>query len=146
MEIIEVAEKISATFRDESEWLKFGLRLLNTTDKTELSKIQHKYPDKGKILSKCMDLLDLWKKTNSNPEWKQVIQALREVNLLNLAMELEKAFKPKQPDGTNRIDLGKHHTYQVSKQDSEQGKQKTCTLHFFHGTTTKAYFTNCNQL
>ena len=93
LDIIQVAEKICVELKCDMEWEKFGMKLLGTTDNHELIlRIEG-----NSLKEKCRDLLSLWKKTTSNPKWEQVIQALREVNLLRLATELETALVAVQP-------------------------------------------------
>ena len=93
-DIIRVAEKICVQLKgDMMEWEKFGMQLLGITDNSELI-----LQVKGSSLKeKCKDLLSLWKGRATNPKWEQVIQALKDVNLLRLATELETALVVVQP-------------------------------------------------
>ena len=77
---------------NDTEWEEFGMHLLQTTEKDDLALMRG-----NTLLDKCKDLLYLWKKNNSKPEWEQVTQALRRANLNHLAMELEKAIVIEQP-------------------------------------------------
>ena len=104
LDIIWVAEKICVEFKNDTEWEKFGLYLLDTKDNHELTLIHQKH--KGNSIDKCKDLLDLWMKRTSEPKWEQVVQALRRVNLDHLATELERAIVLKQPGQEG--EKGKH--------------------------------------
>ena len=65
--------------------------LLDTTDNKELTLIQQKEAGKP-LVNKCRALLELWKEKNSMPKWEQVIEALRKVDLNQLATELNAAL------------------------------------------------------
>ena len=93
LEILEVAEKISAKLGNVTKWIKFGLYLLDITDKTELVHIVHKNPGKEEILSRCVELFDLWKSRKPLEGWEQVIKALKKCGLNGLATELQWALK-----------------------------------------------------
>ena len=95
MDILLVAEKIAVELQDDIEWETFGLHLLRTTCKDQLTSIQRNSKD---LKEKCKKLLSLWERTSSNPEWMQVTQALRKINLKRLAKELEKAIVVEQLD------------------------------------------------
>ena len=87
-DIIEVATKLSVALENDMNWELFGMYLLDTTDDKELTLIQHK--EEGKpLVNKCRALLVLWKGRNANPKWEQVIEALRNAKLNQLATELE---------------------------------------------------------
>ena len=90
MGIIQVALKIGAVLENDIHWQLFGMHLLGTRERTELTQIEQKYSDKG---SRCRDLLDLWKERNDHPEWERVIQVLKQCNLHRLATELEEALR-----------------------------------------------------
>ena len=98
------------------EWEIFGMYLLGTNDSQKLISIRQN--NQGNSLKeKCRDLLNLWKtESKSSPNWEQVIQALKKVNLNDVATELERAIVLKTD--------AKHHTHddQVGKQGLEQGK------------------------
>ena len=89
------------------KWQQFGMVLLHTTDKDGLTSIKE-----DSLQGKCTSLLDLWKKRTSEPEWEQVAEALKEIDLNNLATKLKKAIVIKQPkDGD-----GHTHPYQAGEQ------------------------------
>ena len=126
-DIIKVAEKISATLESSNtQWEKFGMVLLHTKNKDELTMIEG---NSESFLEKCKGLLNLWKKNTSNPKWEEVIQALREVNLNNLATELQTAIVTEQPKSscTSPAPVGEHH-HQVGDEQFIQGKQNCYTI------------------
>ena len=92
LDIIDVAKKISVALENETEWERFGMHLLNTTDKQDLISIQQK--ERGNSLeNKCKSLLELWKKRTHEPKWEQVVQALTKVNLNELCARLQAALR-----------------------------------------------------
>ena len=101
-DIIEVAERLCVTLEDDTQWEKFGMRLLKTKDKAQLTRINRQCEGhKSAFLEKCKALLQKWLKTASDePKWQQVIETLKEVKLHGLARELEKALIPDQPNIT----------------------------------------------
>ena len=120
LDIIRVAEKICVKFKSDMEWEKFGMYLLDTNDNQKLISIRQN--NQGNSLKeKCWDLLNLWKtESKFSPNWEQVIQALKEVELNDVATELETALKT---DATcTNIDEDHTHDDQVGKQGLEQGK------------------------
>ena len=123
LDVIRVAEKICVEFKDDMEWKKFGMVLLGTKDDRELTLIQQNNQGKS-FKEKCGDLLEIWmKRSNSNPNWKQVIQALKEVDLNHIAAELETAIVSKKLN-SSFTNIDEHHTRddQVDKQGLEKGK------------------------
>ena len=120
LDIIKVAEKISATLENNTQWEKFGMFLLHTKNKDELAMIEG-----NSLLEKCDGLLNLWNKKTSNPKWEEVIQALRKVNLNRLATELQEAIQLK-----STYPVGDHHTHheQVGDERFIQGKQNCFKL------------------
>ena len=119
LDIIKVAEKISATLEnDNMQWQKFGMLLLHTKNKDELTMIEG-----NSFLEKCTGLLNLWNKKTSNPKWEEVIQTLREINLNHLATQLQAAIVSEQLKSTYTV--GEHHTHheQVGDERFLQGKQ-----------------------
>ena len=64
--------------------------------------------DKKPLTDKCKDLLDFWKRNSDHPQWKEVINALRNTfGLRNLAISLEESL---EATDTNR-DHGKSTQY-----------------------------------
>ena len=71
-------------------------------------------------------MLDLWKNKTAEPKWEQVVEALRKVDLIQAATELEKAIiRSEQPNEDCTI-VHDHHTHhdQVNEQGSKQSNQK----------------------
>ena len=107
------------------------MRLLQTTENQELILLSQRV---GELpLDRCKGLLELWKKRTANPQWEQVIQALREVKLVGLAATLEGALSrpngevaitPSQSDSTNGV--------QTSGPPTEQGEHDAAVTHMGH--------------
>ena len=69
------------------EWYKLGIELLAVKDFYSLQKIQQEYP--GDVMNCCTKMFQLWLKGPSEASWGQLIQALRNIKLTNLADEIE---------------------------------------------------------
>jgi len=61
---------------------------------TELRKIE--VANKHDVEKCCESLLTLWLQNQSNPSWKQLIDALKQVNLNRLAAEIERKLVSSQ--------------------------------------------------
>ena len=85
------------------KWETFGMHLLQRRDKAKLTLIRQKCGQGSTLLERCKDLLEEWKRTIGNPEWQQVITALREVDLNTLATQLEKALKSKSVINESKV-------------------------------------------
>ena len=68
------------------------MRLLKTK---EMEKLTLLHSTQASMSEKCKDLLVLWKEENNEPKWEEVIEALKKVDLKNLADKLEKALEHK---------------------------------------------------
>ena len=119
LDITWVAEKICTELKNDTEWERFGMYLLGTRNNDKVTLINQ--DNKGN-LDKCKELLSLWMRGTSDPKWEQVAQALKKVNLLNLATELERAVTLEQPDNPyiSHVEHLTHHD-QVDGQGGLQG-------------------------
>ena len=101
--------------KSDMEWEEFGMRLLQVTNNVDIAPIEG-----NSLLEKCKRLLNLWKLRNSKPEWEQVLAALKEIGLNNLATELKDAIVIQQPKAgghTHHDQAGGHtHHDQAGKQ------------------------------
>ena len=70
-----------------STWHDLGLELLEQNDKVKLNIIKINYA--GDMTESCKEMFQLWLRTYPNPTWNQLIQALKEVELNNLAAKIE---------------------------------------------------------
>ena len=90
--IIKVARKLSAGLKNTTEWEEFGMNLLHTDSNEALKLIDPE--DKKHLTDKCKDLLDFWKRNSDDPQWKEVIDALRNTfGLFYLATGLEESLE-----------------------------------------------------
>ena len=120
-DIIEVSKTLSAALGNDLDWENFGMYLLGTTNKRELTLIQQREIGKP-LINKCQALLDLWKNKTAEPKWEQVIEALKKVDLNLVATELETVMiKSEQPNGACTI-VDNHHIHH--DQVHEQSNQK----------------------
>ena len=121
LDIIEVSKGLSVALKNDTEWERFGMYLLDTRDKKELTLIQQN--EKGNsLMARCKSLLELWKSRTAEPKWEHVIQTLRKVDLNQLATELETSIiRLEQPNGTCTVHVDDHQTHD-GQQSLEQGR------------------------
>ena len=75
-----------------SKWHDLGLELLEQEDEERLNEIKINNPsDVGEC---CKEMFQLWLRKCTNATWKQLIQALKEVELNNLATTIEGMLMP----------------------------------------------------
>ena len=75
-----------------SKWHDLGLELLEKEDEEKLNEIESNNPnDVGKC---CKEMFQLWLRKCTNATWNQLIQALKEVELNNLATTIEGMLIP----------------------------------------------------
>ena len=75
-----------------SKWHDLGLELLEQEDEERLHEIKTNNPnDVGEC---CKEMFQLWLRKCSNATWNQLIQALREIELNNLATTIEGMLIP----------------------------------------------------
>ena len=75
-----------------SKWHDLGLELLEQEDEERLNEIESNNPnDVGKC---CKEMFQLWLRKCTNATWNQLIQALKEVELNNLATTIEGMLIP----------------------------------------------------
>ena len=74
-----------------SKWYDLGLELLEQEDEEKLNEIETNNPkDAGQC---CKEMFRLWLRKCSTATWNQLVQALKEVDLNNLAAEIEGMLK-----------------------------------------------------
>ena len=120
-DIIEVAEKLCVTLEDDTQWEKFGMRLLKTKDKAQLTMIDKQCEGhRSAHLEKCKALLQKWNDTSDDePKWEHVIETLKGMKLNNLARELEKALQSVKPHEQFKINTKRgHYDHQGSNSGS----------------------------
>ena len=74
-----------------SKWHDLGLELLEQEDEETLNQIKSDNPNDVKEC--CKEMFQLWLRKCSTATWDQLIQALREVDLNNLATKIEGMLK-----------------------------------------------------
>ena len=75
-----------------SKWHDLGLELLEKEDEEKLNEIKKNNP--GDVSECCKEMFQLWLKKCTNATWNQLIQALKEVELNNLATTIEGMLIP----------------------------------------------------
>ena len=70
-----------------SKWHDLGLELLEQEDEETLNQIKSDNPKD--VNECCKEMFQLWLRKCSTATWDQLIQALREVDLNNLATKIE---------------------------------------------------------
>ena len=81
------------------KWYDLGLKLLEQQDEERLNDImRNNLNDPG---ASCKEMFQLWLRSCSNATWNQLIEALREVELSNLATEIEGMLIPTGPEVIN---------------------------------------------
>ena len=75
------------------KWEIFGMLLLDTKSKEQLTLIQQREAGKP-LINKCQALLELWNQRIAEPKWEHVIDVLKnpKVGLNQLATQLEAAL------------------------------------------------------
>ena len=74
-----------------TKWYDLGLELLEQEDEKKLNEIKSNNPsDVGEC---CKEMFQLWLRKSTNATWNQLIQALKEVDLNNLAAKIEGMLK-----------------------------------------------------
>ena len=70
-----------------SKWRKLGLELLEQADEGKLKQIKNNNPND--VEECCTEMFSSWLEKYSTATWNQLIQALKEVDLNNVATEVE---------------------------------------------------------
>ena len=73
-------------------WHDLGLELLEQEDEGMLNEIEVNYP--SDVTKRCKEMFCLWLDRCPNATWNQLIQALKEVGLNNLAAKIEGMLIP----------------------------------------------------
>ena len=74
------------------KWYDLGLELLEQEDEEKLYKIKCNNP--SNVDECCTEMFQLWLRKCTNATWNQLIQALKEVELNNLAATIEGMLLP----------------------------------------------------
>ena len=75
-----------------SKWHDLGLELLEQEDEERLNEIKTNNP--SDVSECCKEMFQLWLRKCTNATWSQLIQALKEVELNNLATTIEGMLLP----------------------------------------------------
>ena len=90
-----------------SKWHDLGLELLEQEDEEKLYKIKCNNP--SNVDECCKEMFQLWLRKCTNATWNQLIQALKEVELNNLAATIEGMLIP--PEDTVDASAGTYVEY-----------------------------------
>ena len=74
------------------KWHDLGLELLEPEDEGMLNEIETNNPID--VSTCCKEMFQLWLRKSHNASWNQLIQALKEVELSNLAAKVEEMLLP----------------------------------------------------
>ena len=74
------------------KWYDLGLELLEQEDEEKLYKIKCNNP--SNVDECCTEMFQLWLRKCTNATWNQLIQALKEVELNNLAAKIDGMLIP----------------------------------------------------
>ena len=86
-----------------AKWHDLGLELLEPADEGKLNEIKSNHPqDNGEC---CKQMFQLWLEKSQDPTWSQLIQALREVGLNQLASKVDVMLKHTKFEGILTLDL-----------------------------------------
>ena len=75
-----------------SKWHDLGLELLEKEDEEKLNEIKTNNP--SDVSECCKEMFQLWLRKCTNATWNQLIQALKEVELNNLATTIKGMLLP----------------------------------------------------
>ena len=75
-----------------SKWHDLGLELLEQEDEERLNEIEANNPND--VSKCCKEMFQLWLRKSPSATWNQLIQALKEVGLNNLAATIEGMLVP----------------------------------------------------
>ena len=75
-----------------SKWHDLGLELLEQEDEEKLNEIETNNPND--VSKCCKEMFQLWLRKCTNATWNQLIQALKMVELNNLAVKIEGMLIP----------------------------------------------------
>ena len=75
-----------------TKWHDLGLELLEQEDEAKLNEI--KSNNSSDVSECCKEMFQLWLMKCTNATWNQLIQALKEVDLNNLATSIEGMLMP----------------------------------------------------
>ena len=75
-----------------SKWHDLGLELLEQEDEERLNEIESNNPND--VSKCCKEMFQLWLRKCTNATWNQLIEALKEVDLNNLAATIEGMLQP----------------------------------------------------
>ena len=75
-----------------SKWHDLGLELLEQEDEEKLNAIEVNNPND--VSKSCKEMFQLWLRKCTNATWYQLIQALKDVNLDNIAISIEGMLIP----------------------------------------------------
>ena len=78
--------------RVSSKWHDLGLELLEQEDEDGLNEIESNNPND--VSKGCKEMFQLWLRKCTNATWNQLIQALKEVELNNVATTIEGMLMP----------------------------------------------------
>ena len=98
-----VRGKVCAAGTDK--WRDLGIVLMGQDAVTDLDIIRINYPDD--VEKRCSGMFTKWLQRTPTASWKQLIEALKEVKLTQLASELEELLIPSEQESkTSQLPLG----------------------------------------
>ena len=73
-------------------WRDLGIELMGQDAVSALDKIQVDNP--GSVTRRCTEMFTLWRQRQPEGNWKQLIKALEEIELITLAIKIKNLLSP----------------------------------------------------
>lgn len=115
-------EVCAACVNSHGKWQDLGIVLMGQKSASKLDIIQVKY--KEDVMQCCSAMFKLWRQTQSEANWNQLIRALKEVELNALAAKIEKLLLPsvKQQHTGDQLQTKRHMAVEQVLEDEQSGE------------------------
>ena len=84
-------------------WKVLGIELLGQESETTLNTISA--DNRGSVVACCSGMFSLWLERQPEASWKQLIDALIDVELVSLAMKIKRLLIPSEQQESSQPDL-----------------------------------------
>ena len=98
-----VSEKVCAadTTKPRTKWRDLGIALMGINAAPGLDVIRINYPNN--VEECCLRMFNKWRQTTTTGSWGKLLQALKEIKLVELVSELEELLSIKQGDKMSQV-------------------------------------------